>query len=212
MRNELQEFKDSVEDRTVFILGGGCSVTAEDIKFLNQDKLVFCLNSSAKDISNPVGILWCDDSWASSNLDFLNTKKCRKFYVRSSASHYIKNNIKAIAGSNVIEKKDDYGFSFDINSVCGNNSGAYAINLLTNCGVKNIGLIGFDMGVVNNRAHYHNDYTYAIRPDVYSKLFIPSIEAMNASIEKYKVNVNIFNCNPTSNLRCFNFKEKEDII
>ena len=135
MRSELQEFKNSVENRTVFILGGGSSVSREDLDFLNDNKLVFCLNSSTKFINAPIGILWCDDSWASNNLDFLNTKYCKKFYVRSSASNYIKNNIKAIANSNVIEKKDDFGYSFDINAVCGNNSGAYAINLLSNCGV-----------------------------------------------------------------------------
>ena len=212
MREELQEFKDSVVDRTVFILGGGSSVTQEILQFLNNsDKLVFCLNSSAKYIERPIGILWCDDSWASSNLEFLNSKDCIKFYVRSSASNYIKNNIKAIGKSNVIEKKDEIGFSFKIDEVSGNNSGSYAINFLINCGVRRIALVGFDMHVNNGKAHFHNDYTYSIRPQVYTSLFIPSIEHIHETIKKYNLNVEIFNCNRESSLKCFDYKDIRDI-
>lgn len=213
LRDDLQRLKCSVEGRTVFILGGGPSVTPDILSIINENRIkTFALNSSVKFINNPIGLLWCDDSWANNNEKTVRELDCPKFYVKMHARTYIKNNIKGFCGSTVLNKTGDYGFDKDINNVRGNNSGANAINLLVNCGARVIGLLGFDMNTERGKAHFHNDYTYAIIPSVYSDLFIPSIVSMNDYIKSTGCSVRIYNCNENSALRCFEYKNFKDML
>lgn len=213
IRDDLQRLKNLVEGRTVFILGGGPSVTPDILKKLNDSgSLVFCLNSSVKFIKSPCGLLWCDDSWAANNIDAINSVQCPKFAVKANAQAYIRSNIKGFGSATVLHKESDFGISMDINCVCGNNSGANSINLLVNCGADIINLIGFDMKADGNVAHFHTDYTYAIRPSVYSDIFIPSINSLAEGIKDANVKTKIFNCNAHSNLKCFEFKDISNFI
>lgn len=213
MREDLQRLIKAVEGRTVFILGGGASVTPRTLELLNKPNLnVFCLNSAVKFIERPTAVMWCDNSWASNNLTILDKLTCPKFYTKSHASNYITTNKRSIANSTVLNKTGEYGFDDNINHVKGNNSGAHCINLLTNCKVRTIALIGFDMSAPNNIAHFHNDYTYAIRPSVYSELFIPSIESMNEKIKQHHPKIAIYNCNENSALKCFPYKDISELI
>lgn len=213
IRENLQYFIKNVEGRTVFIVGGGPSITKETIDYLNQsNKPVFCLNSAVSFIDNPVGVMWCDDSWATNRLDYLTKLECSKFYVKQHGATHIAKSINGVANSIILNKSGDFGFDPDINSVRGNNSGAYSINFLVNCKVKTIALIGFDMNVLRNGvAHFHKEYTYSIRPAVYSELFVPSIESMATIIENSGYNTKIINCNKSSKLRCFDFADMKDI-
>jgi hypothetical protein len=154
-------------------------------------------------------VLWCDESWASKNLAYLNTLTCSKFYVKQNSKNYITKNLHGIANSTVLNKSGDFGIDFDIDNVRGNNSGAHAINFLVNCNVADIGLIGFDMQTTNNVHHFHNDYTFSIRPETYSKSFIPAMESMAKELNN---KVKIFNCNELSALKCFEYKSLKDML
>lgn len=208
MREDLQQLKNVAEGRTVFILGGGASVTPEMIERLNQPKTkVFCLNSSVKFITNPIAVLWCDDSWAATNKDLLDAYKFPKFAVRSNGANYIPKDIRTQSNATVIAKTGQIGFDHNIDNVKGNNSGCYAINLLVNCKVKEIVLVGFDMYSTGNKAHFHTDYTYSIRPSVYSDMFIPAMEQLNKELSATGIGTKIYNTNFASGLKCFEFRE-----
>lgn len=211
MREDLQRLKDSAEGRTVFILGGGASVTPEMIERLNQPKTkVFCLNSSVKFITNPIAVLWCDDSWAAINKDLLDSYKFPKFAVRSNGMNYIAKDIRTQSNATVITKTGEMGYDYKIDHVKGNNSGCHAINLLVNCKAKNIVLVGFDMYSTGNKAHFHTDYTYAIRPSVYGDLFVPAMEKLNKELRDTGTFTKIYNTNFASGLKCFEFRELWD--
>lgn len=211
MREDLQRLKTVIEGRTVFILGGGASVTPEILARLNKPNTkVFCLNSSVKFINNPVGVLWCDDSWAATNKDRLDSYTFPKFAVRSNGANYIQKDIRTQSNGTVICKTGEMGYDYNIDNVKGNNSGCYAINLLVNCKVKNIVLVGFDMYAIGNKAHFHDDYTYAIRPSVYSDLFVPAMEQLDKELRKNSIPIKIFNTNFSSGIKCFEFKELWD--
>lgn len=212
-REDLQRFRTTVEGRTVFILGGGASVTKETIARLNASgEHIFCLNSSFKFIQNPLGVLWCDEAWAATNKDKLDASQAFKFSVKANGTVYITKNIKAQSNATVLNKTGDFGFDPNLDNVKGNNSGCYSINLLTNCKVKRIVLVGFDMKATSNKAHFHNDYTYSIRPSVYKDLFIPSMESMNKQITESGLKTKIYNTNFDSGIRCFEFKTLESFI
>lgn len=214
MREDLQRLKNSVEGRTVFILGGGPSVTPEVLDILNtKTNKVFCLNSSVKFIKRPVGLLWCDEAWAGQNLDYVNNLTCPKFYVKRDGITHIRKNIYGVGKSTILNKTGDFGMDSSIDNVRGNNSGANAINLLINCKVASIGLVGFDMNVTKNHvAHFHKDYTYAIRPSVYKDLFIPSIQSMKEVMDSVGTLTKVYNCNKFSALKCFEHKELEKMV
>lgn len=214
MREDLQRLKNSVEGRTVFILGGGPSVTPDILEALNtKTTKVFCLNSSAKSIAAPLGVMWCDESWAGQHFDYVSKLTCPKFYVKHNGQTHIRKGMYGLGRSTILNKSGDFGLDPDINNVRGNNSGANAINLLINCKASKIGLIGFDMNVTkNNVAHFHRDYTYAIRPSVYKDLFIPSIESMKESMDAAGTITKVYNCNKFSALKCFEYKELEKML
>lgn len=212
-REDLQRFRSTVEGRTVFILGGGASVTKDTLSSLNASAShIFCLNSGFKFIQNPLGVLWCDESWAATNKELLDKSGSFKFSVKSNGGAYISKNIKAQSNATVLNKTGDFGFDADINNVKGNNSGCYSINLLTNCKARQIILVGFDMKATSNKAHFHNEYTYSIRPSVYKDLFIPSLESMNKQIQEYGMKTKIYNTNFDSGIRCFEFKSLESFL
>lgn len=158
-------------------------------------------------------MLWCDDSWASKNYSHLNKPKCLNFQVSRNAQPYIEKHIHGICKSTVLHKTGDFGMDSNINHVRGNNSGANAINLLINCKVAKIGLIGFDMHLSpTNAAHFHKDYTCAIRPSVYKDLFIPSINSMKIAMDSAGVLTKVYNCNRYSSLKCFDYMSLDDLI
>lgn len=213
LRRDLQRLKSVVAGRTVFILGGGTSVTDDVINKLNESGgLVFGLNSSAKSLQSPIGILWTDSSWGANNKQYLDAMACPKFFVTTSGKNYIQRDIKTQSNATVLHKSGEAGFDQSIDCVRGNNSGAYSINLLVNCGASRIGLVGYDMHTVKGKAHYHDDYTYAIRPEVYSNSFIPCIESMAREIAQAGYRTSIFNCNQFSSLKCFEFRALEELL
>lgn len=213
LRHDLQRLKSVISGRTVFILGGGTSVSEPIIERLNSSgAMVFGLNSSAKFIDSPVGVLWMDSSWGANNKAYLDSLRCPKFFVTASGRNYISKDIKTQSNATVILKSGNSGFDECVDNVRGNNSGAYAINLLVNCGADTIGLVGYDMHTVKGKAHFHNEYTYSIRPEVYPNMFIPCIESMAKSLSDVGNKVKIFNCNKFSSLKCFEFKTVDELL
>ena len=209
IREDLQRFKNIVEGRTIFIVGGGSSITDDMLKDLNKPNLkVFCVNTAVKYITNPIGLLWCDDSWVSPQKSLIDSYKFAKFAIRPHAA----NHPNGISNSIILNKTGEAGYDPDINNVKGNNSGGFAIHLLVNCKARQIVLVGFDMYSIGSKAHFHNEYTYPVRPSVYSDLFVPSITTMKQEMDKAQVKTEIFNINPLSALKCFEQRSLKEFI
>lgn len=209
--HNIQGFKNKIEGRTVFILGGGASVTSDILSILNNTDKVFCLNSSIKFINNPLAVLWCDHGWIAEDKNFKMAKE------KTNYRFFVKDNGQidkiSFCDSITIKKTGNFGYdSSNIQYVRGNNSGAYSINLLVNCKVSKIILVGFDMKIEKNKSHFHNEYSYPIRHDTYTSLFIPSIESMANELKKIGSEVKIYNTNEYSNLKCFEYKSLEEFL
>lgn len=208
MRTELVNFKETLQGQDVFILGGGASIRNFDFTRL-KDKFTIVLNSTIERVDACTGVFWTDYDWGAQNEDKLKNYDCFKFSVRKHCDNYINKGIRGIANSTVLRKGNDYGFSMDINEVCGNNSGAQAINLVANCQPYRIILLGFDMGFVNGHSHCHDEYVMSM-PSIYEELFIPSINSMANIIEK--LGIPVINCSMKSNLKCFIKDEIDNIL
>lgn len=199
LRTEIQSFKKKAEGQTVFIIAGGPSLKDFDFSIL-KDKTCIALNSAYKGIPNLDAILWTDNDWAAKHYDNLMLYEGCKFQTRTCGDRFVNSETKGFANSCVLNKMNDYGFTMDINSVCGNNSGAQALNFVTNLKPYRIILLGYDMGYSKGRTHWHEGYEVT-DASVYRNLFIPSINLMAPFIEK--MGVDVVNCNENSNLECF---------
>jgi len=199
MRTELLQFKEKLEGQDVFIIGGGASTKTFDFSLLDG-KVTIVINSMIEKVSSCSAIFWTDNDWAAQYLDKVDRFDCLKFSVRQHCDQYIKRGIKGIGNSTVLKKAGDYGFSMDINEVFGNNSGAQALNLVTNTKPHRIILLGYDMRLIDGHSHSHDKYSMS-QPNIYEELFIPSINIMAPIIEK--LGIPVINCSLKSSLKCF---------
>lgn len=202
MKKRLQELKQKFANNTVFIVAGGPSINNIDISLLD-DKLTIAINNSYQIVPNATALYWCDSSWVGKHLDYLNHHKCK---LRFHARHGMWDNngdVSGIANSTILSRTSEFGFDENPNHVCGNNSGAHAINLAVNMGASTIVLLGFDMKYSNSKTHWHAGHGYGMRPMVYTDSFIPSIMSMAKRIKELRLPVKIVNVSDDSALKCF---------
>lgn len=199
LRKELQELSQKIEGRDLVIVGGGPSLSNFDFSRLEGVNTI-AINAAYKYVPSPRIIYWADQNWIARNEKHVSRVDCYKLTSRISAERAIRDNIKSFADSIVLRKERDFGFSHDINSVCGNNSGAHTINIAANLKPSRIFLLGFDMGASDNRTHFHDEYS-SPKTNIYENLFIPSIESMVPALEE--IGMEVLNCSPVSKLHCF---------
>lgn len=89
--------------------------------------------------------------------------------------------------------------------LCWNNTtGAAAINLAVQLGVKEIYLLGFDMKLTNQNQHWHKEYPNKKYEDINRQLFNPQTKPFSLIAKAAsKLGVKIYNCNPDSAIECF---------
>jgi hypothetical protein len=85
------------------------------------------------------------------------------------------------------------------------NTGITAIHLAALYGATEICLIGFDMGMVDGQAHWHDHPLIPPSEEVYPK-FISQFSRFKTSFELVYPQVKIFNCTENSNLKIYPFK------
>ena len=216
MINKLQEFRDSVAGRRVFIVCGGPSVTDNTLKLLNSTKhKVICINSACEFIDNPYAVMWCDDSWANLNYNWLQSYNGWKFAVKNehiAKSYFQRADVLGFAKSLVLGKSGDSGYDNRLEYVRGNNTGTNAINFLVNCNVSSIGIVGMDMNTEGGKAHFHKKYTFPIKRGIYTNLFLPSVTSLGEDLKKYNNEIKIFNCSQHSKVTCFDYKPLKELI
>lgn len=201
MREEIEELFKITFQQDVFVVGGGSSLTDFDFELL-KDKVTVAINTAFLKLPNASVLYWCDEPWAARHYDSLVRHPCKlrfmaKFGVSdASLSH------KGIAGSAYLKRTGIFGLADDRDSVHGNNSGAHVLNLLANMKPKRILLLGFDMGLINRKSHWHDLHeTPSVSKLVYEDGFIPCIKSMAAPIAERGIEV--INCSIESRLLCF---------
>lgn len=211
MRPIIQELILKFSGTDVFIVGGGNSLNKFNFSSL-QGKNVIALNSAYKYVDESAVLYWADAGWGGSEVDRgLSAHPSKfKFSSRINADTAIKSGKTGVAGANWLKKTGDYGYDPDVNNVRGNNSGANAINFAINLQAYRIILLGFDMGYVSGKTHFHNDHQTSVAASTYTELFIPSIESMAKQVSHLPVR--IINCFKDSKLRCFEFGDIKDYI
>lgn len=92
----------------------------------------------------------------------------------------------------------------------GRNSGQSAISLAIAFGAKTIVLLGFDMQVVGDRTHEHDDYNRPTHPVVFSDEFLPAFKDWNQQALDF--GVTILNATVGSALKEFPFIKLHEFL
>lgn len=211
MRPIIQELKTKFSGTNVFIIGGGNSIRDFDFSRL-EGRNVIAVNSAYKFVGADAVIYWGDGAWGAENerTGLSDHPSKYKFSARLNIDSSIQQEKTGPAGCYWLKKTGSFGYDSNESHVRGNNSGGNAINFAINLGAARVILMGFDMGYINGKSHFHNEYQRSVPVMDYNDVFIPSLESLAKNITHLPVKV--INCNSESRLRCFEFGNVEDYL
>lgn len=214
MRPSLQELMKKIKGKTVFIVAGGPSASDVDFSLL-QDELVICINDSYEDFPKALALYWVDESWIAEEYDYVRNANY-PFVFTSKLYHHISYDINpdptGSCSTYILRRKGDFGYAPEPDCVMGNNSGVQVLNLIVNMKPQTIVLIGYDMKKKGKQTHYHDKSRLPPSRDIYSELFIPSMNSLHKGMKEHKVKTLIINANIDSGIRCFEFGDYTDFL
>lgn len=188
--------------RAAFILGGGPSLTAEDVDRIRGRGAVIAVNNAGLDLAPWADVLFFADGWPrwyGWNKDRLHEFK-GEFIVSRAAVPPSDPRLVRI----VHEPKT--ALSRNPHRVAGWCGGSSAINLAYLMGARVIVLMGFDM----RGGNWHDDHKAPPLPNAHRDRFIPALERM--APELAAEGVLVLNTNSRSALRCFPFTDLEELL
>lgn len=185
------------EGQRAFLLGGGRSLSSFSLPDLAAKGKTIAINRAFQRAPLADLLYWADS----------------RFY------NWFKAEIAAFPGQKVTGSHDgtypddvrrvrwdrSSPFSADPGAVCGQCSGGHAINLAALLGCTEIWLLGYDFGP----GWWHDGYPAESREHLRQKKFAPAIEAMAPHLAASGIAV--YNANPSSNLRCFPFRDPAEL-
>ena len=179
------------KNKTVFIVGGGSSLTGFDFNKL-KGKSIIVINKGFMTIPFAQVLYFSD----------------YRFYIwYKDVITSFKGLIYTIANKVLDEKitilKNTGKKGFDPINGCvrhGGNSGYAAINLAYHLGAKEIVLMGYDMGSINGSTHFHDGYKSKQNDSVYNRFKEPYSALKN---EIAKAGITIYNVSLKSQLDVF---------
>lgn len=176
----------------MFIIGGGNSLRNFDFNLLN-DKAVIAINSAYLNVGANAALFWVDGGWVGQHSDALKHHPSKlRFMPVVNADVPIARNMTGPSESCYLRRTGDFGYDPLIDNVKGNNSGTMAINFAINMRAARVILLGFDLGYVAGKSHYHDTHQTVTDRNVYETLFRPSFDAL--ANESMNLGVKIFNC------------------
>jgi hypothetical protein len=184
----IEMFKNSVSGKCVLI-GGGCSVDEFDFKSLNKDIQRIAVNRCFVD----------------TRIDFQVFTD--PFFLTWINEHPITDDRILIAPFHLGHTRIDALYEYEKHIYEGFSTGYHALQVAQYLGFNEIYLIGFDYYDVCGKLHYYEG-------EYDTKITKKEKEAINSSFHKWikdfdKIDwiADIYNCNPDSKLKKFQYKE-----
>lgn len=189
------------DNETVYIVGGGPSLSNFDWKRL-EGKKVIAINRAFEVLPNADVLYWTDSrfwKWYSNEI-----KKFKGLKVTCRPYNPISYDVILLKAVNSKPYESDPSHISH-----GNNSGYGAINLAVKLGAKKIYLLGYDMESDVNKTHWHTGYDAKHNHGIYTKM-IQSFSVLAPVLSQ--MGVVVYNANPKSNLKAFNMCSIESAL
>lgn len=179
---------------TVVCLGGGPSLTVEDVTYCRGKATVIAINDAWRLAPWADALMASDASWWH---HYRGAPEFRglKFSLDPPA--------RSIAGVQVLRNTGDKGIETDPTGLrTGRNSGAAAINLAVHFGATRIILLGYDMDVdAKGRSHWFGHHPTGLRNNSPYALFRQMIGTMAEPLAD--LGIAVVNCSRQTALTCF---------
>lgn len=186
---------------TAVCIGGGPSLTSAQVDYCRGKARVLAINDAYRLAPWADMLYGCDDkwwSWHSEAAEFAGLKVTQGRNKRAPAC------VRRVD----IDTRGK-GLSRDPARIHGGkNSGYQAVNLAYLLGAARILLLGYDMRLVESRAHWFGDHPDRIRSNYEN--WITNFQTIAAQLPE--LGVEIINCTPGSALRCFPMRVLEEVI
>jgi hypothetical protein len=191
---------------TCAVIASGPSVTDKDVETLRAARIkTIVINNSYRIAPWAQIVYFCDSRWwkwqegiADFNALRARAKNNETLIVTLDNYDLVKENPYMLSFKNT----GRHGLEHDQKGLrTGSNSGYQAINLLFHMHAKNILLLGYDMGPVNGKMHWHADHPVRTTPTVFEQLMIPAYKTIVNELRD--AGISVFNCSPNSALDVF---------
>jgi hypothetical protein len=198
----MQKLIDSKKNNRVFIVGGGASVNSFDLSKLIDEDVIAC-NNAYQIVPHALCVIFSDKPWINNHYKelkkFNGLKVCATAYNLEEFRNKITIDVKLNRGASS-------GISTDTYRLCGGNTGHMAINLALLMGYGEVYLIGFDMDSTSKKLHWHPEHPTGTNVGMYSEF----LKGFSSIPKEYSQN--IFNLNPKSKIKCFEFKDYDSLF
>ena len=189
--------------RTCAIIAGGPSANVADADRVRAADLPTIVINNSYQLAPWADILYfCDDRWWGWHE---NEPALKAFCARDDAAIVTLDNLKLVeANPYIISFKNTGRLGLERESGGlrnGSNSGYQAINLAIHLGAKRILLLGYDMGVVGGKDHWHAGHPVSTPASLYTQLLIPAYATLAPELKREGIVVQ--NCCMTSALTVF---------
>lgn len=195
-------YRDIWTGETVFICASGPSLTREDVEKTRGKAKSIAINSTIRMAPWADALYACDYAWWERYQDDWKDFQGLKFSQDPKAHRrfgtiYVKSERKPGLGKNTIHQ--------------GSNSGYQAVNLAYLMGAKRMILLGFDMQLTRDRAHWHGKHMRMSNPT--AKLCQTWVHNFNGLAKELAAEgVEVINCTRETALTCFPRKTLDDVL
>lgn len=192
---------------TAFVLGGGPSLTPDDVNRLEGRKVV-AVNAAYRMAPWSQYLFFSDHNW------FLPRAKAVEEFAGTTVTTS-RRSVEALPKIKLIARSKGRCFPEQGTTElrAGKSSGGMGVSLAYALGASRIVLLGFDMRLVDGRSHWHEEYSS--RParnfePYYRDIFVP---AFNGWFEEAKaLGVTILNATPGSAIKEFPFVSLDEVL
>lgn len=176
------------QDQTVFVIGSGPGLKGMALDGLARRHTI-AINNAFQIVPDPSVIYYADTRWwrwhgPDIPLEFpgriYTTSKCGDAYLDPRVRRFRQDHRFATGGP---------ALSHDRNALAGFDSGYQAINLAYHLGCSRVVLLGFDMGFVDGKAHFHPDHAVPSEEENYIGKFGPHYPRLFDELGKLGVEV-----------------------
>ena len=200
------------EDDSLFIIGGGPSLTDFDWSIL-KNKNVLVLNRALEKVPNAIAVFWNDVTFHQNHQEELSKfGGVRISTTRYSLSHTCDCNIIWVKGNSYTSDMNGPIEESPYTIRQGSNTGYSALNVAYHLGAKTIYLLGYDMNLNEGKTNWHDGYKNEVPNNNRTRLNNIFIQQFNGVKKTYlEKGIKIYNLNVDSNLKEFETKaiEKE---
>lgn len=177
---------------TVAILGGGKSLTADQVNACRGRVRVIGINDAYR-LAPWADLLWfCDEKWFNWHRAGVLSFRGQ---VATLENYHLRDVVPGLWCLHNVGQTGLYPERWGV--MTGGNSGYQCINLAVHLGARRILLLGYDM----KPGHWFGDHPKATQPHVYAGTMLPKFPTLVEPLKQRGVEV--INCTPGSALACF---------